>query len=206
MVITMVAWVMTNSFTPEYYFGSAKEQLINAAAMLASNLKGILVFQCVYRTVTKQRTVKPTLEGKDWVIATRKMLHTTAYQALHHADRQLAQELHDDIKYALNRAMPVEWTLEVHQELTNIFVEAREFYRLLYSQNAQFCILMQPAVINGVSQNFDANTMEVVNAFDDDNVEFDRPIELSVFPGIYKLGVADHVSDARSSDWGRPLC
>lgn len=138
--------------------------------------------------------MRSSSEGRDWLIATRRLLCANCPELLKHADHELAKILSHGIENALKEAMPVKWTHEIHEKLAPIYEEAQEFYRLLYEQPAMFIVVMQPAAIDGVSQSFDTEVMEAVNVPEDDVIDFTNTIELSLFPGVCKIGRKENVS------------
>ena len=112
----------------------------------------------------------------------------SANNALNIADRQLAEELVAEVKHYLRNAVKVKWSPELEGQLMKIFRDAHEFYRLLVSQDVQFCVEMPPVVIGNQLQRFDPAGMELMHGTEDDATLCNELVVMSVFPAVYKLG------------------
>lgn len=88
------------------------------------------------------------------------------------------------------------------EKLVNIFERAQEFYRLLCNQQSHFKITMAHAETNHEHMQFIPEEMEIVNGgVGDEPALAGRPVEVSVFPAVYKVGGSS--SDNVSVQWRR---
>ena len=117
-------------------------------------------------------------------------MESNAAEALKQAHCQLADSMVAEVKSVLSRAMPVEWSNGVQDGLREVFCTAHQFYRLLQCQRAVFHVEMPMTVIDDVTQVFNPGSMEDNSSTDDEATLAGRPLEMSVFPAVYKRGSA----------------
>jgi hypothetical protein len=130
-----------------------------------------------------------------WLTTTRKLLVENAKEAIATSDRLLAESLSKMVRSELHYAVSLDWTPEVHEKLTEVFKSAQEFYRLIYSQQSQLHVIMPMAKLDGKAQPFVPEKMEIVNGgIEDETALAGSPIEISVFPAVYKMGASSSTS------------
>ena len=109
-----------------------------------------------------------------------------AAEALKQPHCQLADSMVAEVQSVVSRAMPVGRS----NGLREVFCTAHQFYRLLQCQRAGFNVEMPITVIDDVTQVFKPGSMEDNSSTDDEATLAGRPLEMSVFPAVYKRGSA----------------
>ena len=186
LINSLIAWVMTESFTPRKFFGGNDKMPVVAAQELASAFEG----SCSPQTFSLCGTKFISAANMDpkWITITRKLLNESAKETLDTSDRLLAECLSKRVHNVLHRAVSVAWTSGMHEQLVEIFKRAQEFYRLVYSQQSPLQVVM-PKVTENIE--FAPETMEIVNGgLDDENELRGRPVEVIVFPALCKMSAS----------------
>lgn len=123
------------------------------------------------------------------------MLEEHSKEDLETSDQLSAQNQAKCVRSELRYAVALEWTTEMDKKLTEIFKRAQAFYRLVYCQQSQLEIIMLKAKVEGKAKGFHPEKMEVVNGMmDDEDALSGSPIEISVFPAVFKLGSSSSTS------------
>lgn len=124
---------------------------------------------------------------KDWLERTRKLLLQMDGEALQQADKGFETCAIEVVAKRLGDCIAVDWNAS-EATLRKILSSAAELFRALHSSKATFDLEMA-AVRDGVDMAvFDIDNMTSVNSAEEETALIGRPIEISVFPGIYKYG------------------
>ena len=126
---------------------------------------------------------------------TRKLLEETKHDALDESDKQLVHEQVRSVYSILRNAVSTEWTSQVRSDLAKIFRDAQEFYRIVYMQQSHIEVAMPYAIGgDGAPVAFDPKRMEAVDAEEDESALAGKPVEVTVFPAVYKIEETCNVS------------
>ncbi|KAI7081266.1 hypothetical protein KC356_g9233 [Hortaea werneckii] len=124
---------------------------------------------------------------KDWLERTRKLLLQMDRKALQQSDKALESRAIEVLKKRLGRCIAVDWNAS-EASLRKAFTSATELFRVLHSSKATFYLEMT-SVHDGVDMAvYDFDRMTSVNSAEEEAALIGRPIEVSVFPGIWKYG------------------
>ena len=193
LVTSLIAQTMIDSFDPGNFFGLTSKRPVASAKELTTAFEGLCLSTNRSQTATNL-DLAANVDAK-WVTATRKLLVENAKEALEMSDRGLAETLSKMVRSELHYAVSLEWTKEIHERLTDIFKRGQEFYRLIYTQQSHLRIIMPMAKLDGQAQPFVPEEMEVVNGgMEDETALAGSPIEISVFPAVYKMGASASTS------------
>ncbi|RMZ09540.1 hypothetical protein D0864_01495 [Hortaea werneckii] len=190
-------WAADSSLDPERAFE------VNASAMLVSLCCNVLVqmydssfyfgfssqptFVELRNVVQRVGTTQDRTALKEWLERTRKLLFQMDREALHQADKDLETSAIQLLAKDLGDCIAVDWNAS-EATLRKILGSAAELFRALHSSKATFDLETAP-VRDGVDMAvFDMDKMTSVNSAEEEAALIGRPIEVSVFPGIFKYG------------------
>lgn len=108
-------------------------------------------------------------------------------KALQEADMKLIEAAIYDAFDMLKSAVFIDWETE-KPTLRKILASAIELYRELHRSKATFKLQMIPCHTSQGSNTFEMSTMAAVASDENEHALVARPLEVSVFPGIYKYG------------------
>lgn len=127
------------------------------------------------------------MEHKSWLESTRRLIGLRDTGALSEAQDRLVRHMTQEVQHTIAKAMKINWTVDMEQQLATIFHNGLELLRTLQRQQASFHLRMAPAYDEDALR-INPITMEDVHGADEDDTLKDRWIEISVFPLVYKLG------------------
>ncbi|KAK5129420.1 hypothetical protein LTR08_003276 [Meristemomyces frigidus] len=168
IIISLLSNTLVTAFAPKYYFGISSNPAI-AAAMLLASAKSSAATDVV-------AVVKP------WLEPTRRLLDRLDEMALQKADQSFIDKAVKHFHCLLVYALPMDWNV-AQVGLRKIFAAAFELFRLLHHSKAFFRL-----EVMSIDRGYQQNTMESVNSTEEETVLAGRPLELSVFPAVYKFG------------------
>lgn len=201
VLIAIMSRIVVELFEPEHYFGYSNNSCVRAARELASFLKGIRIRQTtVPRRETDQDFSDVDINGtKAWLERTRQLLFQLDAPTVHRADEELLNFATDDLPKMLRDAISLEWD-NVKPAFRKILSSVLDLARALHRSKAVFEVQMIPAHLpdNDFSV-FDSEVMMAASSGEEDVALIGRPIEVSVFPAVYKYGneVGENVSVIR---------
>lgn len=187
IVVSIVARVLVESFTPEYYFGISLSLPVHAAMALASNVTGQRRNITGFLEETDLPAVDMVADAKSWLEPTRNFISRLDETALLKSDQALVDRAIKQLHSMMAEALRLDW-VAADAGLRKIFGTAFELFRALHRSKALFHIKMTPVVLPGVSSCFQIDSMTAVSSAEDERALIGRLIEVSVFPGIYKFG------------------
>lgn len=119
---------------------------------------------------------------------TLKMIARSNNDVLERSLNGLVGHMVLEVRHNLAKAMDIDWTPAMNDELAKVFYLCLDFFRLLHHQSARFHIDMAPTVeADGHLRSFNPVYEEDINN-ESDEVALIRAVEMALFPFIIKWG------------------
>ncbi|KAK3619065.1 hypothetical protein LTR56_024270 [Elasticomyces elasticus] len=170
-ITTLIARILFTRFSPEYYFGSPSESIIEDAAQIAAMTK-----------------VTNPMETKAWLQPTRKLLSCINEQALQESDKRLLDGALEQSFKILGTLFQDKWHAKSESNLRKIVTAACDLFKLLHESKALFKIDFAGTSLNTERSRFRPEMMQAIGTDEEDGQLDGRQLQMLVFPGVFKYG------------------
>jgi hypothetical protein len=188
IAISVISKTLTEYAGTKFHFGMSDTSSIRAAGELGCLLKRKSSMPLLHESCLKRDTVAQGVDRKQWLQATTALIGQVDPEALSEAQVRFIAKMVQDVEHSIAKAMHVNWNPTVEQELAKVFSMGLDLFRVLHRQQAAFYVQMASAMKGGKQRPFNPETMQDVDNLEDASVLRGRPVEISVFPLLYKEG------------------
>lgn len=191
IVISIVSQYLVSLAVPENFFGDSSAEPVKSAIDLLRSVA------CKSRLSSMSLASNRDLIGdnspiaKKWTEATRNVLMVADSDGLKAAESALVEYILGQLRDTLGPATP--WNGATEKDIRSVFTLAYTFFQTLHRQHDAYQVRMLRICCEDQRSLFQGETMDQTTASDhglDGNF-----IEVSVFPGLYKMrdGPVEHV-------------
>jgi hypothetical protein len=175
--------------SPVNYAGASQGDPIRAFAALAGELQSRLGAPSLSISAD-QGLGDDSLKVRQWLHDTRELLSSNTPDALSRAEGRLTNHIAEEIVSAICAATRRSLAPSAIGDLLEIVESAQDLYRRLLCQESKYIIRQPFACAPPSLGRFYPGTMETLDGTMDDIESEGKPIEISVFPMLFKISAS----------------